>query len=294
MDEEVENWKQIPMLEAYEASTLGRIRNAKTKHLLSSVKVNRGYEQVRLSMGSRSDFVTRAVHRLVASTFIDNNDNKLTVNHKNKNRFDNRVQNLEFATYKEQNTGKNDKPKTTHYHAQQTDMPDEIWKDIPGVVGYKVSTYGRVKNKIGKILKGCYNMRYAEIQASKTVRLRLHRTVAMVFLDTFTPDCVVNHKDGDTHNNVLSNLECITQAANVMHAYDTGLLDRRIQVRQYDMNGTLIASHQSWTRASKSTNLNESSIRWAANHNPHHGGFIWLKGDMKIEDFVAAVADEKP
>lgn len=66
---------------------------------LSPGKGKNGYERVSLYLdGKTKNFL---VHRLVAECFLPNSDSKTCVNHINNNRSDNRVSNLEWATYKE-------------------------------------------------------------------------------------------------------------------------------------------------------------------------------------------------
>ena len=61
-----------------------------------------GYLYVDLYKGNKSH--KRPIHRLIAETFIANPENKPTVDHINGNRIDNRVENLRWATYSEQNS----------------------------------------------------------------------------------------------------------------------------------------------------------------------------------------------
>ena len=114
MSEEV--WKDIEKYEGlYQVSNIGRVRSldrlkatrnrhkiiqAKIKGQLLKPSINGdGYYQVTLSKNDEH-LITR-IHRLVAQTFIPNKDNKTQVNHINGNKLDNRVENLEWCTCKE-------------------------------------------------------------------------------------------------------------------------------------------------------------------------------------------------
>lgn len=78
----------------YSVSDLGNIRNDKTGRILKFYIKPSGYKQVQLGRKT----VPQYVHRLVASAFIPNTLNKPQVNHKNGNKGDNRVENLEWVT----------------------------------------------------------------------------------------------------------------------------------------------------------------------------------------------------
>lgn len=106
-----EIWKDIPGYEGlYQASNLGRIRsldrirpdkNYKQKgRIMLFHKNHAGYYQLRLSKNGKAK--TLRVNRLIALTFIPNRENKDSVNHINGIRTDNRVENLEWNTMKEQ------------------------------------------------------------------------------------------------------------------------------------------------------------------------------------------------
>ena len=57
------------------------------------------YEKAVIKINGKSTM--KYIHRLVAEAFIPNPENKPEVNHKNGNKLDNRVDNLEWNTYSE-------------------------------------------------------------------------------------------------------------------------------------------------------------------------------------------------
>jgi len=97
-----ELWKQVPFASKYEASNHGRVRNINTKKILRQSISNNGYYRVCLRIHETRS-LTRSVHQIIARTFIDNPENKITVNHIDHNKLNNRVDNLEWMTVTEQN-----------------------------------------------------------------------------------------------------------------------------------------------------------------------------------------------
>ena len=93
-----EVWADIPGYEGlYQASTLGNIRSLfRYRKQLKPAKYSRDYLQVVLYKGKKKECVT--VHRLVAMAFLPNPNNFPEVNHKDENKLNNRLENLEWCT----------------------------------------------------------------------------------------------------------------------------------------------------------------------------------------------------
>lgn len=97
-----EIWKDIEeYADIYEVSTLGNVRNKVTGIMKVPHDNGHGYKSVSLSKNGH--YKTRYVHRLVANAFIDNHENKLEVHHIDSDRSNNKLDNLQWVTSKENN-----------------------------------------------------------------------------------------------------------------------------------------------------------------------------------------------
>lgn len=103
-----EIWKDIRGLEGlYQVSNFGRVKrleridctNHKHRELILKPKLGRGYYQVTFSVNGKR--YQPLIHRLVAQTFIPNHNNLPQVNHKDCNPKNNRADNLEWVTAKD-------------------------------------------------------------------------------------------------------------------------------------------------------------------------------------------------
>ena len=140
-----EIWKDIEGFEGlYQVSNFGRVKCLEHKcpgryglrtvkeHLMVQVRGSKGYSYVSLSNMDRGRTFT--VHRLVAKAFIPNPDNLPCVNHKDENKANNNVNNLEWCTSLYNNTYNNVHLKRKRYtHKYQYEL-DKILKNVRDIL----------------------------------------------------------------------------------------------------------------------------------------------------------------
>lgn len=177
----------------------------------------------------------------------------------------------------------------------------EIWKDIPGYEGfYQASSFGNIRSRY-RVLKPqqCTNG-YLFVCLSvrgKVSQHRVHRLVAMTFIDNPNNYPEVNHIDEDKTNNNISNLEWISVYLNRMHgtrnkrAHSHGVCRGEKNpmygrlgaanplskaIIQLDFNGNIVGEYAGIKEAARMTGANASSISRAAKgkiKSTH--GYVW-------------------
>lgn len=102
------------------------------------------------------------------------------------------------------------------------------YKTITSYPNYEVSDSGHIRNKhTGRVLqpqvitKGYHSVRLYHQGNGKS--LKVHRLVALAFVDGYFDGAQVNHIDCDKTNNHYSNLEWCTGQANHDHKMSNGL-----------------------------------------------------------------------
>jgi len=279
MSEEI--WKSLYIDDEktnYKVSTKGNVEESRgiMKHRIYTS----GYHSITLQINKKSK--SCLVHRLVCIVFLKNIENLEQVNHKDNNKDNNNLENLEwispsnnvihsqkniphytrsilkldldgniiekYNSIKEATGGENRKKssiimcatgkrKTAYGYKwkyetdNKTNNNIDDWKDIEEFPRYKISETGELYSKHTKriltptIYDNYYRLRLAK--NGKYLSKAIHRLVAQTYIENIDNKPIVNHKDGNTMNNNVDNLEWCTHSENVLHAYNTGLNQRR-------------------------------------------------------------------
>ena len=120
----METWKEIAGYEGiYEVSDLGRVKSlgnnkSKKEKILKPLNNTRGYLQVMLCKDGHTKRLL--VHRLVAKAFIPNPNNLETINHKDEDKTNNFVSNLEWMSIKD----------NTNYGTRNKRMAEALSKKV--------------------------------------------------------------------------------------------------------------------------------------------------------------------
>lgn len=110
-------------------------------------------------------------------------------------------------------------------------MNTSTYTPIDGYPGYSINRQGDVLStrqggaRILKTTLDAYKYKYVMLYLNgKGKKLKIHRLVALTHVTGYVEGLVVNHIDGDKHNNNAVNLEWTTVAGNTQHAIDNKLL----------------------------------------------------------------------
>ena len=178
----MEQWKDIKETKGvYQISSKGRVKRVGKysnqftswydEKILKPAIHERGYLFVQLSINKK--ILRRYIHRLVAEAFIPNPENKKTVNHKDGNKKNNCVENLEWCTYLENNThayeklGKSQKNKKGSIAVVQYDLKGNFIKEYPSIREAQRQTGIIAIDKVSKGIQnrsqaGGYKWKYKE------------------------------------------------------------------------------------------------------------------------------------
>ena len=300
---ENEYWKNIsPFGEEYQASNLGRIRrfNSKTNNFeILKVSLERnGYWRV--SFLSKSFFV----HRLVALAFIPNPNNYNEINHKDGDKSNNCVENLEWCTRSQNMKHAFDMGLKINKKGAESLKAKEVYQyDLNGNFIKKYNCISEaspsddcLKSSISACCKGkiktaggyIWSYNFEEIDPKNheaDLGFPVYQyTIEGKFVKKWKNSKIAAEQLGFNHSNICKVCRKERESADgFIWSYKYELLEanerlikKESKIYQFDKKGNLIKEWDNVKTASKTLNINYDDIRACCNKNKKMtGGYIW-------------------
>jgi hypothetical protein len=229
----------IPGYDNYVINCKGKVINIKTNYVVKVTNHN-GYPIVSLNRKESR------LHRLLAQVFIPNPDpQKKQVNHKNSDKSDYSLQNLEWISASENvlhshASGNRKKRRKPQYDYSEVGWSIAKIEAFPNM--YEVSKDGRLRNNTTKRVLYPYkdDDGYVRVTLHKNNIVNtylLHRIIAMTFLGSPTNENdQINHKNKNREDNNVDNLEWVTQSENIIHKNNRKVrqIKDNVIIKEYD------------------------------------------------------------
>lgn len=219
---EQETWKSLKGIvecgDNYSVSTLGNVRNDKTGRVLKNNINPSGYCFVVLSFKGKTK--THTVHKLVALSYITNQENKPQVNHKDGDKTNNSVRNLEWSTAQE-----------NIEHAFNNGLSNNYLMKLD------VKKVTAIKTKLAEGLSCNEVSALFEVPYSTIHGISSGRAWARVHVDGFTPGSNKANAKGDrVHTAKLTEADVLE----IRKLYDTGSYSQRGLAKMFNVGKSII------------------------------------------------------
>jgi len=167
----------------------------------------------------------------------------------------------------------------------------ESWKRHPNIGGIEVSSFVRVRSAKGYYYKICHNSSgylYVGFRINgKYFNKRVHRLVAQTFIPN--PDNLpqVNHKDCNTRNNNVENLEWCTPKYNCQYREKYGVSRTEASghpLFAINLSTLEVSRFRSQGEASKALGISQGNICYVIKGRLKYAGGYWFVNDDKNAD----------
>lgn len=242
------------------------------------------------------------VSRLIAETFqIENyeklSDSKYVVSHIDNDESNNKIDNLKIVTKTETNTINGHKSRQGEDFKEKINWTQNRFKDIETKIVHELPKHTIYRN--GEIWNGNRFLTFSKTSNYLTIctddkTYKVHRIICYAFnpIEGKTElkdyeDLQVNHKDGDTFNNNIDNLEWVSKSENMFHSYSTGLNKKVRNILQYTKDGKFLKEYISIAQAARESGEPEHRIREIAKGKKNSKAqFVWeFKNDEESQSY---------